>query len=148
MGQIRDRERIWTGYVTADRSGNSCYGKRSEGADYGQWEVDDIVVEGGGDVADKRWCVEDTIKLGQEDTMFDHTILRLEVAKYDGSVTKALAALNAGEVECGEGVCIMYSDGNEEFFLLVREDKKGDGLRVFHDQRDHVRAQEEKARKR
>merc|ERR1712151_795157 len=118
--QLRGRARIWSGSVNVYRSGTSCYGKRSNGYAYGQWEVGDIIIR-----ADQgywsKWRVEDSISLGENDDIFDDAIMRLDVNEY-ASVTTAIDSLKSGVLKCDEGVCIAYSSSNQEYYLLVRSD--------------------------
>jgi len=135
--QLREGKRIWRGEVIVKRAGSTCFGKRSSGEAFGQWEVGDLVIlsNAGGWFSRNKWTVQDIIRLGAQVDMFDETILRLE---QDGNVfdetnTTAVAALNSGAEICGEGICIVYSKSENEYFMCVRSDKKADGLRVFYD---------------
>lgn len=132
--QLRGVERPWRGEVIVNRSGSSCYGKRTSGDAWGQWDVGDVIILGSSEgwFSKNKWKVEDTVSLGPEDSMFDATLQRLDADKYP-SVTTAVDALNAGHEICSEGICIVYSNSENDFFLVLRTDKKQEGLRVFYE---------------
>lgn len=129
--QYRGGERMWSGGVVVNRAGASCFGKRTEGEEYGQWQVGDVLLPGCSS-AKSVWKVEDTIKLGTAIWMFDDTILRLDAQEYS-SVTQALDALRSNAIRCDQGICIVRSSSQQEYFLLLREDQRRQGLHFFDD---------------
>merc|ERR1712228_637656 len=58
--------------------------------------------------------------------------MQLDVGQYN-SVSKTVKALNNGEVDCSDGVCIVFSNTHHEFYLLVRSDRQTEGARVVRD---------------
>merc|ERR1712039_200772 len=132
--QMRDGARIWHGFVTATRSGASSYGRRKSDDNYNQWEVGDVILLGTepprGFWRSHAWKIDDTIALGSKDDVFDETILRVDAGRYP-SVAQAVSALNSGGVICNEGICIAYVSERQEFVLLIRKDRKAEGLRVY-----------------
>jgi len=77
--------------------------------------------------------VDDAIALGASDDKFDDTVLRLSQDLCGSSVEDAVQALIEEKAICNEGMCIVFSSSDEQYFMLVRSDKKEKGLRVFHD---------------
>merc|ERR1712241_1499134 len=139
---MRSGARIWSGYVVVNRSGPCCYGKRISREAYGQWEVDDIILQGGEDSSNFSWQVEDSITLGPRDEMFDDTLLRPDGNQYT-SVSKAVDALNSGALSCSAGICIVYSSAHQGYCLLVRSDKKAAGMRIYWDVTERAALQRE-----
>merc|ERR1712039_677963 len=89
-----------------------------------------------------KWNKEDAVEMGKSDDQFDDTFLRLDQNEYS-SITKAVDALNAGKLRCSEGICICFSSNAEVYFLLVRTDKKDEGMRVLFESKEQERANEE-----
>merc|ERR1712039_1009212 len=117
--QFRQGERVWAGKVTVRAVGACCYGKRACEADYGQWQVGDTIVCGC-NRSQLHWHAKDVVNLGTEMHMFDFTVPRLDSGSYS-SVELALQALNSGALTCEEGICIVESSLQKQYFLLVRE---------------------------
>merc|ERR1719215_1163879 len=119
--QFRHGARVWAGEVTVRNVGACCRGRRSTGADHGQWHEGDIIVLGCmGD--QQKWHADDVVNLGASTHMFDFTVPRLDAGSYP-SVDSALQALNDGTLTCEEGICIVDATSEGQFFLLVREDR-------------------------
>merc|ERR1712113_119132 len=79
------------------------------------------------------WSVNVTYCIGAEIGSPDEgAIQRLDVSKHS-SVSKAVEALNSGDVKCDSGLCIVYSDSHMAYFLLIRSDKKDEGARAAQD---------------
>jgi len=126
--QIRHGKRVWSGSVVVSRAGD-CYSSRRATANaHDQWHVDDVIIYAC--EAARNWHLEDAFQLGTEISMFDDTLQRLDVDAFP-SVTVALRCLNVRIVACPEGICIVHSSSQSQYFLLVREDRKLQSFKLF-----------------
>lgn len=83
-----------------------------------------------GDPHGNLWSVELAFGLGSKIGRPDNGMIqRLDVSQY-ASITKAVDALNKGIISCAEGLCIVYSNSNQMYFLLVRADREEDGIKL------------------
>merc|ERR1712087_656673 len=79
------------------------------------------------DEASGPWSVDLAFPLGPEDeNPDDGAIMRVDVNEY-ASLTRSVEALNQGVIDCPSGLCIVYSNSSQLFFLVVREDRAEDG---------------------
>lgn len=131
--QFREGKRVWAGAVTVNRSWACCFGRRSSGEEYGQWQVGDTIANGCNS-SRRVWKLEDSIPIGTDTSMFDYTVPRLDENEYS-SVTQALESLNADASRCEEGICIVHSSSQSQYFLLVRRDQQN-GLRLCEGSRN------------
>lgn len=83
--QVRGGERVWTGFVTVNRSGATCFGSRTVAPSTGQWQVNDILDYGTTTDCEWRYADAATGKLASLNplrwsgaTSFEHAVADLE----------------------------------------------------------------------
>mmetsp|Transcript_22904 Transcript_22904/g.42435 ORF Transcript_22904/g.42435 Transcript_22904/m.42435 type:complete len:202 (+) Transcript_22904:91-696(+) len=79
------------------------------------------------------WSLEQTFQLGTEDELDSFgdkaQVLNKSVIN---SVSQAIKQLNAGDISCPEGYCVVYSSKAQAYYALYRSDKKDATLTLFN----------------
>jgi len=85
-------------------------------------ELAPLVGKGGGE---GDWSMEAAFELAKkgEEEKFQGKAARLHTGEVD-SVTKCVEGLNEGSIKCPYGICIMWSESHDAYYLMYRSDMK------------------------
>merc|ERR1719291_140381 len=76
------------------------------------------------------WCIDYAYSIGNTIDDNAHGNLPILDTELHPSIAKAITALNSGVVSCPNGMCIVRSERQKLYFLVVRSDKLHDCANV------------------